>query len=194
MNNPYSNFDEYGFRHWPAHLIGAELWDDLEKSLTELDFIEAICAAGMATELVQHFQAARLFIVTGSDTGKRFSEFADFARGEAHHLRLFAAHPGYVLQTALNSASYPYVVEAAKQYRKTNEPACILLLRKQRPQPYQGKQPSATLIGHKQPVASVAISLSGKRVFSSGYSDATYPTSTAPRKCLQSYVTSGLPW
>jgi WD40 repeat protein len=58
MSNPYKDFDEYGLRHMPKHLIDLEQWDTLETFLTDLYFIEAKCTANMTYELIANYAAA----------------------------------------------------------------------------------------------------------------------------------------
>jgi len=49
---------EFALRHLPAHLLGAERWEDLGNVLGDLAFIESKCAAGMAFSLIGDYHAA----------------------------------------------------------------------------------------------------------------------------------------
>ncbi len=49
--NPFNTFDEYDFLHLPAHLVSEGNWHELESLLTDLQFIEAKCAAGYSYHL-----------------------------------------------------------------------------------------------------------------------------------------------
>lgn len=57
MKNRYKEFDEYGLRHLPTHLLNLERWDKLEDTLCDLYFIEAKCASGMTYELIADYEA-----------------------------------------------------------------------------------------------------------------------------------------
>ncbi|MGZ4846857.1 MAG: hypothetical protein ACXV3E_03585, partial [Halobacteriota archaeon] len=59
MGNSYVKFDNYGLRHFPAHLIDIERWDTLGKILTDLYFVETKCRAGMTYDLVSDYVRAR---------------------------------------------------------------------------------------------------------------------------------------
>jgi WD40 repeat protein len=48
----------YYIAHLPTHLIAAECWDDLERLLTDITFLESKVAAGMGFELISDFNAA----------------------------------------------------------------------------------------------------------------------------------------
>lgn len=48
----------YSLRHAANHLIAAESWDKLESLLTDLEFIEAKCRAGMTYEMVKDYDVA----------------------------------------------------------------------------------------------------------------------------------------
>ena len=45
-------------RELPYQQMRAQLWDELEATLTDLDFVEAMCASGMTFDLVREYQAA----------------------------------------------------------------------------------------------------------------------------------------
>src|SRR4051812_32450521 len=58
MSNPYAGLTEYELRHLPTHLSGAEIWDELERLLTDLFFLEAKTEAGMVLDLADDFTTA----------------------------------------------------------------------------------------------------------------------------------------
>ncbi len=71
MVNPFSKFDDYGLRHFPAHLIDIEKWDVLEQILTDLYFVEAKCRVGMTYELVGDNAKARAALPDWQEKAKR---------------------------------------------------------------------------------------------------------------------------
>ncbi len=53
MSNRFASFDRYGLRHLLDHLLPSKRWQTIEEVLTDLDFIEANCIAGMVHDLLQ---------------------------------------------------------------------------------------------------------------------------------------------
>jgi hypothetical protein len=49
---------KYALAHLPAHLLAAERWDELRKTLTDLDFVEAKCSRGNMYDLGRDYSAA----------------------------------------------------------------------------------------------------------------------------------------
>jgi len=49
---------QYSLRFGPEHLCRAERWEDLTALLTDLEFVEAKCLAGMVPELIRDYQLA----------------------------------------------------------------------------------------------------------------------------------------
>jgi hypothetical protein len=58
VSNPYAGLTDYELLHLPAHLSDAGIWDELEFLLTDLEFVEGKCAAGMTFDLELDYQRA----------------------------------------------------------------------------------------------------------------------------------------
>lgn len=58
MSNRYASWDEYGLRHAPRHLLSGERRQKLEGLLTDFDFIETKCTAGLLFDLLSNYDGA----------------------------------------------------------------------------------------------------------------------------------------
>jgi len=213
----------------PYQQTHGEMWDEIEKTLCDLHFIAAKCAAGMTYDLVGDYgraldalpeaqpekeerlkHEARLKKYTEDliayakgeikhldiipsvepwseekirqDTERiinnptrldRIRAFSQFVNSESHALVKFAAHPGFVVQQAYNSASSGPVATAAAASVNAGVNN-ILLLRLPTHRPDYNPHPALlrTLEGHTGSVSSVSITPDGRRAIS-GSSDKT---------------------
>jgi hypothetical protein len=101
MNNRYVSYDEYGLRNLSRHLLRCVKWEALAELLTDLDFIETKCAAGMIYLLVQECnESLKAGPESPTWTGrKRLMDYERFLRSQVHVLRNY---PQLVLQLAIN--------------------------------------------------------------------------------------------
>ncbi len=65
-------------------MMQGELWEELEKTITDFDFPMTKCMAGMVDELIQEYQRANTFSVPDKEAMRMW---ADFFRDRAHVLR-----------------------------------------------------------------------------------------------------------
>ena len=59
--------DTHAISELPHHEVQGELWDDLERSLCDLEFVEAKCSAGMTDELVSDYRVALSALPEGQE-------------------------------------------------------------------------------------------------------------------------------
>ncbi|MBM3501849.1 MAG: NACHT domain-containing protein, partial [Armatimonadetes bacterium] len=88
----------YALRFGPRILTQAERWDDLTILLTDLEFVEAKCEAGMTYDLVADYNAA-LSSVPAGRLSRAVEPFHRFVRANAH---IFAQGLEWVIQRAYN--------------------------------------------------------------------------------------------
>jgi len=119
MKNPYNDFDEYGLRHLPEHLMDIALWETLEQILTDLAFIAAKCAHGMTYNLVNNYHDVLGTLKTDMIDLKRYhihddilKTFLSFVKKESNNLERFSSLPSFVYQQAYNYASTGVVLTA----------------------------------------------------------------------------------
>jgi len=162
-HEPGSPSRDYALRFGPRTLIDAGRWDDLTALLTDLEFIEATCDAGMTYELVTDYNVAP------PECREAIAPFHRFTRANAH---IFAQDLEWVVQRAYNSAASGPVAEAAE--RLLNDPA-----RPKRPWlRHLHRPPDApsaclqVLQGHTDIVRSVALTPDGRQAVT-GSSDRT---------------------
>lgn len=90
----------------------AEMWSDLENTLTDLSFIEAKCAAGMTYDLVADYNAALASENLPPERRSRIEDFARFLNTQSH---LLAKHPALTFQQAFNEPDATAPAQAARQ-------------------------------------------------------------------------------
>jgi len=143
----------------------AKMWPELEMTLSDLDFLQAKCSAGLIYDLVADYDTA--LADPGLPTERR-AAVEDFARFVRAHSHVLSKHPGLMFQLALNEPDQTAPARAARvrlhpgsgvsYFQWTNKPQslnrCIL-----------------TLAGHRDIVNTCAVSSDGKRVIT-GSSDA----------------------
>jgi hypothetical protein len=120
MSNRYALWDEYGLRHSPRHLLRGKRWQELGKLLTDFEFIEAKCAAGMTYDLVQDCSDCLKAspALSSWDGHKRIADYDQFLRSQAHVL---VAHPELVFQLAINQPEDTTPAQDAYCRRGTGE-------------------------------------------------------------------------
>jgi len=100
----------------------------------------------------------------------RIQAFSQFVSSESHALVKFAAHHGFVVQQAYNSASSGPVVSAAEAIINAGVSE-VLLLRLPAQRPDYNPRPAllTTLEGHTEWVTAVALTVDGRRAVSGSY-------------------------
>jgi hypothetical protein len=158
----------------PHHQTNAEAWGPLEKTLTDLRFIEAKCDAGMTYPLVADYNAALSFVPAGHQTravpsspspspvtcnlSPALEPFRRFVRANAH---IFSQGLEWVLQRAYNSAASGAVAQQAGAILhdcKTPTRPWLRLLNRPLREPDPVRVVLSTLRGHSDSVRAVAVS------------------------------------
>jgi WD40 repeat protein len=103
MSNPYAELTEYELRHLPAHLGSAGIWDEWEKLLTDLFFLEAKAEAGMVFHLAADLSAATGGAFADRPLGRVIELLGVALR---RHIHFLARHPGAVFQCLWNSCRW----------------------------------------------------------------------------------------
>lgn len=149
----------------PYHLTMAADAKRLAKLLTDLEFVEAKCGAGLSYDLLDdHYRVPAQLRTPALD------EFAEFVRAQAHVL---ARWPELTFQQAANTIAQQNRSEQsapakAAVYRQIMGFEVRPWLRRLNPEPAAGAC-LMTLIGHKGSVHSVAVSPDGERIVSAGH-------------------------
>ncbi|MBM3500950.1 MAG: NACHT domain-containing protein, partial [Armatimonadetes bacterium] len=154
---------DYALRFGPRTLIDAERWDDLSALLTDLEFIEAKCEAGMTYELVADYNAALVVPSRSPVTGHlspAVEPFARFVRANAH---IFAQGLEWVIQRAHNSAESGPVAEAAQHLIEASAHHNQPWLRHLHRRPDTPSACLQVLQGHASGVSAVALTPDGQR-------------------------------
>ena len=98
----------------PFQQMQGERWNDLERTLCDLEFIEAKCAAGMTYQLVGDYQEG--LAAVGGQKGwsgrNQVIEFSRFVQRQAHILR---EHPSVTFQQAANQSDSTSLAQMARR-------------------------------------------------------------------------------
>jgi len=94
--------DKHSVSELPYHLVCAERWNDLEKVLCDLNFIELKAMHGMILGLVSDYQAATAEGLKYDGLAK-VSDFSQFVKANAHVL---AINPALTFQQAANQPNH----------------------------------------------------------------------------------------
>ena len=148
----------------PYHLTLCRDGKRLEKVLTDLEFVEAKCAAGQTYDLIEDY--AR---VPDSLRTVPIGQFADFVRNQAHVL---ARWPDLTFQQAANTVQADAKTgqsapAKAATYRQLIGLESRPWVRRLNPAPSAGAC-LMTLTGHKGPAIAVVVSPDGKLAISAG--------------------------
>lgn len=152
---------DYFLRRLPAHLVDADLYESLHHVLTDLNFIEAKCSAGLTYELLNDYLSIAEKIDTGcfSETDQtQLQEFTQFIRNQS---RILSTHPSLTFQQSANQPPGTAPSVTAIQYWKTgSEPRQWLRVI------FREASSHSALISFRTPKRPVAasISSSGKRI------------------------------
>ena len=149
----------------PYHLTMAGDIKRLGKTLTDLEFIEAKCGAGLTYDLLDDHSRVPAELRTPA-----IEEFAEFVRAQLHVL---AAWPELTFQQAANTIAQDAGSEQsapakAAVYRQIMGFETRPWLRRLNPEPTAGAC-LMTLAGHRGPVASVVVSPDGEHIISVGH-------------------------
>jgi len=94
--------DKHSVSELPYHLLCAERWSDLERVLTDLNFIELKAMHGLVVGLVGDYNAAT-FDGLKYDGLAKVKEFAAYLKANAHVLK---TNPGLAFQQAANQPAH----------------------------------------------------------------------------------------
>lgn len=86
----------------PHHLLGAGMTEPFVATVTDLDFIEAKCAAGLTEGLADDYASGLAHGDLPGDAHAGLESLHDFVVREGHALRSFSAVPGFVRQHLYN--------------------------------------------------------------------------------------------
>lgn len=112
------------FTSLPYHLMCAGCYEELADVLTSLQFIQAKLQLGLASELIEDFQAnvkppnslaGKKQITFKNDTD--VLQFKDFIIGNTHHF----ANPMLMYQLALNEPRYSKLYQEARKFIDSND-------------------------------------------------------------------------
>jgi len=93
--------DFHALSELPYHQIEANLWQDLERTLSDLNFIETKCAAGMTYRLLADYDAGIARLSIGARYLHALNDFREFV---AHDADILVVFPSLVFQQAMNSS------------------------------------------------------------------------------------------
>lgn len=113
--NPYKFLTLYELNHIAKHVIKAptEKLESIEKMLTNLEFVEAKCSAGMTVDLMRDYES--LSAISDEIDMTLLNEWKNFLASEIEHFRHYAQTiPQIVFQQAYNTPHYPNIAKAAK--------------------------------------------------------------------------------
>jgi WD40 repeat protein len=107
----------YARRNLPAHLIGAERWDDLEALLTDLKYLEARNAAGEVFSLATDFQNSVAALPTDRPQRRILKLLEEALRRDIHFIdRHREDYPQGLFQCLWNSCWWYDCPQAAAHY------------------------------------------------------------------------------
>jgi len=135
------------------------MWEELERTLCDLRFIEAKCSAGMTYDLVADYDATLADGSLPASLRPRISEFARFVRAQAHVL---AKHPHLAFQQAFNQPDGSAPERAARELAASG----VELRPRLRIANAMASMNIATLVGHSSGISSCDISPDGSFVIS----------------------------
>ncbi|MFX1250936.1 MAG: DUF4062 domain-containing protein [Promethearchaeota archaeon] len=148
----------------PYQQMLGQLWQKLEETLTDFEFIEVKCHAGMVEDLKVDYSTALMTTDQGKPGWRRVKEFTQFVYSQAH---ILSTYPDLTFQQAVNlpATSEPYL-EARSRWsdgketrpwfdwvnRPLGREACIM-----------------TFVGHSAPVSDCTWSPDGTRIVSGSW-------------------------
>ncbi|HVR29975.1 MAG TPA: DUF4062 domain-containing protein [Thermoanaerobaculia bacterium] len=157
---------ELPWQQWQGGLGG--LLDDLEATLTDLEFLEMKCAAGVTYDLVEDYP--RAWPAESGDSGPQ--HVRAFRRFITRHASIFDRDAQQVVPFAWNYAAGGPVARAAEAALErsgwSSRPWIELL---DRPPFVEEPALSSTLAGHAGPVTAVRLSADGSLAVSGGEDD-----------------------
>jgi WD40 repeat protein/tetratricopeptide (TPR) repeat protein len=111
------SISSYALAHLPAHLIAARRWDDLERLLCDLFYLEANVAAGRAFDLVDVFATAVSVLPEERPQRHILVQLANALRPDIHFIARHARdYPQGLFQCLWNNAWWYDCPEAAQHY------------------------------------------------------------------------------
>jgi WD40 repeat protein len=153
--------DLHALSELPHHQAHAHMWTQLDETLSDLRFLEAKCASGLAYDLVADFNAALSADGLPDASRTTIEEFARFLRSKIHVL---ARRPALVFQEAANEPDGSAPARAARRRRETGRERRPWLRRLNKP---QTQDPCLfTLEGHGDWVNSCDASSDGRWIVS----------------------------
>ncbi|MBI3272396.1 MAG: DUF4062 domain-containing protein [Planctomycetes bacterium] len=142
----------------------AGLWKELEATLTDLEFVEAKCRAGLAYDLVSDYDRALGSDALPQEGRAEVEGFARFVRAETHVL---ARWPELSFQQAANQPGDSPPAYAARRRLETGGEARAWLEWADKPR--RRSAAVLTLAGHAEVVSDCAWSPDGTRILSAGH-------------------------
>ncbi len=168
MNNHYSSFDEYGFRHLCHHLISAGYWIKLIEILSDYGFVESKINAGLKYDLMRDYRIAQRSIpsddLTSADTAK-LNDWQSFVSASVHRL---ASSGEPFIQLAYNNSASGHVADSAENHMEYYQRPW-LRLRNRPPRATSAK--TLTFTGHSGTIRAVVVLSDGVRVVSTSDDD-----------------------
>jgi len=145
----------------PFQQICGEKWEALEKTLTDLSFIEAKCNANMSDDLIKDYQNSLKYNDLPAIRRRIIKDFQDFFKEQSHILQVY---PFLTFQQAINqpNASGPYIM--AKKAIEASAVDCSWFELKNKQQ-----TPSSTIFTRKidsDYVSTCAVSPDGHKIAS----------------------------
>jgi WD40 repeat protein len=161
LSTRWKGEDVHALSELPHHQAKARMWRELEETLSDLRFLEAKCASGLAYDLVTDFNAALSAAELPDESRAKIDEFARFLRAKIHVL---ARRPALVFQEAANEPDGSAPARAARRSGETGREVRPWLRRLDKP---QTQDPCLfTLEGHGDIVNSCDASGDGRWVVS----------------------------
>lgn len=146
------------------HLVLAQAWEELQRILTDLGFLEARCRAGQTQELIADLDRALTAFPENEPDCERVREMRRFVIA---HAAMLAVAPSETLTLARNHASAGLLVEQAEARLRTMTRPWIA--RNPRP-PAPPSRPACVRVleGHRQAVHAVAMTPDGRLAVTAG--------------------------
>jgi WD40 repeat protein len=170
--------DSHALSELPHHQLNADMWDALEKTLTDLEFIEAKCISAMPYDLVQDFQAA--FAAPNQQASPTLHEFGRFVLKSAH---LLSQDPKQTCQQAMNEPDQTAPARAAQSALENNIERRSFFLWMNKPQ--QTDPCLMTLTGHSMGVIGCAYSKDGQRIVSASHDNSLKVWDAETGECIR---------
>jgi NACHT domain- and WD repeat-containing protein len=145
----------------PAQQAGGKLWEPFAYTLTDLDFIEAKCSAGMTHDLVADYTTAAQVPLGSNGMRRTLSEFAAFVRAQSH---ILAGNPALLLQQAANEPRGTAPAEVARHRIDAGAAKRPWLQWINRPK--SRLEAEMTFVGHEATVRACAFSADGRQIAS----------------------------